>query len=351
MVTGQLPFTGTSPVDLLMKHVDARPPRPSEYVADLPAGLDAFILQMLTKDPETRPGSADALRQQLQRLRRTLVRPARTAQQRSAAPPALAPTPAPKPPEPAPPPPVPDEERTDISRPAPQGPTSAAADEPTTQEVTVVPVKRPLSRRLALPVGIGAAVLLAAGGAAIVYRTEPAPAPKAPTPFVVAPTPATPEPATEPAIEPLTPTPAQPETPAVAQPGTTEPATNVAQPTHGTQPTTPPANPLEAPGRKEGDTVAAVTPTEPSNPEPVVVKPRHREGSEAGIPQHVLLSRIQTLERDLEARVAAGDKVSVNAGRSTLDKLRQKVRDSRDAKTRRELAEQLTGWERMFLKR
>ncbi|HZI16612.1 MAG TPA: serine/threonine-protein kinase, partial [Myxococcus sp.] len=70
MVTGRLPFIGTSPVDLLMKHVEARPPRPSEFLPELPPALDAFILQMLTKDPETRPGAADALRQQLGRLRR-----------------------------------------------------------------------------------------------------------------------------------------------------------------------------------------------------------------------------------------------------------------------------------------
>ncbi|RKG56057.1 serine/threonine protein kinase, partial [Corallococcus sp. CA054B] len=72
IVTGRLPFIGSSPVDLLMKHVEARPPRPSEFVPDLPPAVDAFILQMLTKDPETRPNSADALRQHLSKLRRTL---------------------------------------------------------------------------------------------------------------------------------------------------------------------------------------------------------------------------------------------------------------------------------------
>ncbi|WP_415835821.1 serine/threonine-protein kinase, partial [Corallococcus soli] len=72
MITGRLPFIGSSPVDLLMKHVEARPPRPSEFVSDLPPAVDAFILQMLTKDPETRPNSADVLRQHLTRLRRTL---------------------------------------------------------------------------------------------------------------------------------------------------------------------------------------------------------------------------------------------------------------------------------------
>ncbi|NOK23880.1 serine/threonine-protein kinase, partial [Corallococcus carmarthensis] len=72
IITGRLPFIGSSPVDLLMKHVEARPPRPSEFVPDLPPAVDAFILQMLTKDPETRPNSADALRQHLSKLRRTL---------------------------------------------------------------------------------------------------------------------------------------------------------------------------------------------------------------------------------------------------------------------------------------
>jgi serine/threonine-protein kinase len=356
MVTGQLPFTGTSPVDLLMKHVDARPPRPSEYVADLPAGLDAFILQMLTKDPETRPGSADALRQQLQRLRRTLVRPARTAQQRSAtaAPPALAPTPAPKPAAELPPPPVPtqEDETTEVPRRASPAAASPATDEPTTQEVTVVSGGR--SRRMLVPVGIGVAMLLATGGAAIVYgkgtHGTPAPADKDTAPFVVAPTPAAPEHELVPPKPPSTPA----EATATAQPPATEPATPATPPAEVAQPTTPPANPLEPPVRKEGE--PAVVRTEEPSAEPTTVKHRPRESAETpgvGPAQHVLLARIQMLERDLEARVAAGTSSasSAAAGRSTLDKYRQRVRDARDAKTRREIAVQLSSWERFFLKR
>ncbi len=203
MVTGRLPFTGSSPVDLLMKHVDARPPRPSEFVPELPAALDAFILQMLTKDPEARPGSAETLRRQLLRLRDTLAQPASAPapQPRSTVSehPVEAHPQAPEPPAPPKSPPTP--------TPAP------VLAEPTSAEVRVVGVSSPM-RRL-LPVGLGAVALAVIGGAVFALR-EPTPTPP---PQVTVTTPA------------VTP-PAQPPTP---------PSTTTAQTQPGTTPTGTPA--------------------------------------------------------------------------------------------------------------
>ncbi|WP_240360031.1 protein kinase domain-containing protein [Pyxidicoccus caerfyrddinensis] len=155
MVTGRLPFIGSSPVDLLIKHVQERPPRPSEFVSDLPPALDAFILQMLTKDPETRPGSADALRQQLHKLRRTLRSSTRSN------PNALAPVEKPKPKD--------DVDSRRPTTPVPVPPELSA--ELTSQELRAAGV--PASgRRSMVPVAaaIGAAVVLLGGGVALLNR-------------------------------------------------------------------------------------------------------------------------------------------------------------------------------------
>ncbi|QSQ20558.1 protein kinase [Pyxidicoccus parkwayensis] len=155
MVTGRLPFIGTSPVDLLMKHVEARPPRPSEFVSDLPPALDAFILQMLTKDPETRPGSADALRQQLHKLRRTLRSSTRS--------------------NPSAPAPV-DKSRlkddVDSRRPTTPVPVPPELNtELTSQELRAAGVPSPARRRMMpMAAAIGVAVALVGGGVALVGR-------------------------------------------------------------------------------------------------------------------------------------------------------------------------------------
>ncbi|MCP3105522.1 serine/threonine protein kinase, partial [Myxococcus sp. K15C18031901] len=157
IVTGRLPFTGSSPVDLLMKHVEARPPRPSEFVPDLPPALDAFILQMLTKDPETRPNKADDLRQQLTKLRRSL-RATRSN------PSALAPSPEH---------PV-SRDDADSRRPTtPVAPIELSAAQAASAARLTRNVEVPRRKRLPVVVAIGSATVLLAVGAALVLR-EPA---------------------------------------------------------------------------------------------------------------------------------------------------------------------------------
>ncbi len=60
LITGRKPFTGESTVDMFMKQVTEKPPRPSRLVADLPPQVESLILHLMEKKPEDRP--LDALR-------------------------------------------------------------------------------------------------------------------------------------------------------------------------------------------------------------------------------------------------------------------------------------------------
>ena len=67
ILTGRPPFVGDSPVAIAYKHVQNRPPKPSEIISGVPAGLEAVILKLLSKDPDNRYLSADDLRADLRR--------------------------------------------------------------------------------------------------------------------------------------------------------------------------------------------------------------------------------------------------------------------------------------------
>jgi eukaryotic-like serine/threonine-protein kinase len=58
LLTGQLPISGATALVVLMAQVTNAPPPVSEVAPDLPAALDAPILQMLAKDPGARPATA-----------------------------------------------------------------------------------------------------------------------------------------------------------------------------------------------------------------------------------------------------------------------------------------------------
>jgi serine/threonine-protein kinase len=310
MVTGRLPFTGTSPVDLLMKHVDARPPRPSEFVPELPAALDAFILQMLTKDPEARPGSAEQLRRQLQRLRDTLTqqaqaRPGVAEPARRATPEALAPA-EPVKPEPAPAPePVKPQPPPEVPRP-PAGSSS--------------------SRRLLM--GAGALALVAVGGGlAIAVRGDPTPQP--PPQVVIAP----PE-ATRPQ-EAVKPPPTQPVVEAPLDAGT------------GLAQLPPPAVAPDAgsPVLQASTTETPDNPVQPAGPAVVPETPAKR-----ALTQAMLLARIRKLDKDIDTLSQSGQKLSP-ATRRTLEDIRRKAESATSAEERRKVAKELDGWEKFFLRR
>jgi eukaryotic-like serine/threonine-protein kinase len=60
MLTGRVPFTGESPLAVLVSHLTLAPPRASEVLATVPTELDEPILQMLHKEPSGRPATAGA---------------------------------------------------------------------------------------------------------------------------------------------------------------------------------------------------------------------------------------------------------------------------------------------------
>ena len=65
MLTGIVPFTGSTPLAIAMKHASDVPRRPREIVTSIHEDLERLILQALAKRPEDRPADAAAFRSQL----------------------------------------------------------------------------------------------------------------------------------------------------------------------------------------------------------------------------------------------------------------------------------------------
>lgn len=55
MLTGKLPFTGNTPMEVMEKHVHHEPPVPHEVNPGIPKSLSELILKLLAKDPAVRP--------------------------------------------------------------------------------------------------------------------------------------------------------------------------------------------------------------------------------------------------------------------------------------------------------
>lgn len=55
MLTGKLPFTGNTPMEVMEKHVHHEPPVPHEVNPAIPKALSELILKLLAKDPGSRP--------------------------------------------------------------------------------------------------------------------------------------------------------------------------------------------------------------------------------------------------------------------------------------------------------
>lgn len=58
MLTGKLPFTGNTPMEVMEKHVHSAPPVPHEVNPAIPKALSELILKLLAKDPGERPDAA-----------------------------------------------------------------------------------------------------------------------------------------------------------------------------------------------------------------------------------------------------------------------------------------------------
>jgi serine/threonine-protein kinase len=68
MFTGELPFTGNTPVEIAMKHLQVQPDPPSSRWREVPPALDGIILRCLAKDPDARYRSAQELLRDLEAL-------------------------------------------------------------------------------------------------------------------------------------------------------------------------------------------------------------------------------------------------------------------------------------------
>jgi serine/threonine-protein kinase len=67
LLTGELVFTGDTPMQLLIQHASAMPEPPSARTElPIPAELDAIVLACLAKDPSDRPQTARELARRLE---------------------------------------------------------------------------------------------------------------------------------------------------------------------------------------------------------------------------------------------------------------------------------------------
>ena len=65
MLTGMAPFTGTSVVEIAMKHANDIPRPPREIVAAIPEDVERVVMHALEKQPEARPANAAEFRREL----------------------------------------------------------------------------------------------------------------------------------------------------------------------------------------------------------------------------------------------------------------------------------------------
>jgi beta-lactam-binding protein with PASTA domain/predicted Ser/Thr protein kinase len=70
MLTGTVPFTGESPVEIAMRHLSDTPQPPSIQRPDIPPDLDMIVLRALAKNPEDRFQTAEEMDAELERVAR-----------------------------------------------------------------------------------------------------------------------------------------------------------------------------------------------------------------------------------------------------------------------------------------
>jgi serine/threonine protein kinase len=61
LLTGVVPFDGDTPHDIMRKHIESKPVKPSMIVEGIPEWLEKLTLRMLSKEPKMRPSSAQEL--------------------------------------------------------------------------------------------------------------------------------------------------------------------------------------------------------------------------------------------------------------------------------------------------
>ncbi len=69
MVAGRPPFVGDTPLAIAYKQVHEDPTPLHEYAPDVPRAFEAIVARLLTKDPDRRYATAEAVRDELRRFR------------------------------------------------------------------------------------------------------------------------------------------------------------------------------------------------------------------------------------------------------------------------------------------
>jgi eukaryotic-like serine/threonine-protein kinase len=72
LLTGEVPFSGESPVEIAMKHLSKVPAPPSQLRPEIPHDLDLVVMRALAKSPDERYQSADEMDADLARVARGL---------------------------------------------------------------------------------------------------------------------------------------------------------------------------------------------------------------------------------------------------------------------------------------
>jgi serine/threonine protein kinase len=65
MLTGIVPFSGSTPLAIAMKHTSQAPRSPREFVSAIPPALEQIVLHALEKRPQDRPANAAEFRKEL----------------------------------------------------------------------------------------------------------------------------------------------------------------------------------------------------------------------------------------------------------------------------------------------
>jgi eukaryotic-like serine/threonine-protein kinase len=73
LLTGVVPFSGETPVEIAMKHLSRIPDPPSSKRAEIPRDLDLVVMRSLAKDPSERYQSADEMDADLRRISRGMA--------------------------------------------------------------------------------------------------------------------------------------------------------------------------------------------------------------------------------------------------------------------------------------
>lgn len=80
LLTGSVPFTGETPVEIAMKHLSQAPVPPSAHRPEVPRDLDYVVLRALAKDAAQRYHSAEEMDSDLERIARGIGVSAETAE-------------------------------------------------------------------------------------------------------------------------------------------------------------------------------------------------------------------------------------------------------------------------------